>query len=148
MRAFWSGELKYIKKTRLTVRLFISLNPIWHINDLSFCLINRLFGPRREKTCLRGFRQSEFQTSLLRYRDYLENWNFTCAKFTYDTFQIANNKALIRLRGCAGWSAPVLFANPRRQVFSRRGPFIITLNIWKMSQLTFAMLTILMHLIL
>ena len=32
-------------------------------------------------------------------------------------------KALIRLRGCAGWSAPVMFANPRRQVFSRRGPF-------------------------
>ena len=30
-------------------------------------------------------------------------------------------KALIRLRGCAGWSAPVLFANPR-QVYSRRGP--------------------------
>ena len=24
--------------------------------------------------------------------------------------------ALIRLRGCAGWSAPVLFANSRRQV--------------------------------
>ena len=32
-------------------------------------------------------------------------------------------KALIRLRGCAGCSAPVLFANPRRQVFSRRGPY-------------------------
>ena len=31
-------------------------------------------------------------------------------------------KALIRLHGCAGWSAPVLFANPRRKVFSRRGP--------------------------
>ena len=30
-------------------------------------------------------------------------------------------KALIRLRGCAGWSAPVLFAHLRRQVFSRRG---------------------------
>ena len=28
-------------------------------------------------------------------------------------------KALISLRGCAGWSAPVLFTNPRRQVFSR-----------------------------
>ena len=25
---------------------------------------------------------------------------------------------LIRLRGCAGWSAPLLFANPQRQVFS------------------------------
>ena len=31
-------------------------------------------------------------------------------------------KPLIRLRGCAGWSVPVLLANPRRQVFSRRGP--------------------------
>ena len=44
------------------------------------------------KNCLRGFRQSEFQTSLHSYRDYLENWNFTCSKFTYDTFQKANNK--------------------------------------------------------
>ena len=32
-------------------------------------------------------------------------------------------KALIRLRGCAGWSAPVLFANHRKQVFSCQGPF-------------------------
>ena len=31
-------------------------------------------------------------------------------------------KAMIRLHGCTGWSAPVLFANPRRQVFSRLGP--------------------------
>ena len=29
----------------------------------------RPLGPRREKTCLRGFRQSEFQTSLLSYSD-------------------------------------------------------------------------------
>ena len=32
-------------------------------------------------------------------------------------------KALISLCGWAGWSAPVLFANLRRQVFSRRGPY-------------------------
>ena len=32
--------------------------------------------------------------------------------------------ALIRLRGCAGWSAPVLLANLRRQNFSRRGPYV------------------------
>ena len=31
------------------------------------------YGPRREKTCLRDFRQSEFQTGLLSYTDYLEN---------------------------------------------------------------------------
>ena len=36
-------------------------------------------------------------------------------------------KALIRLRGCAGWSAPVFFANHRRQVFSRRGPYVLVL---------------------
>ena len=28
-----------------------------------------IFGPRREKTCLRGFRQSEFQTSLFSFGD-------------------------------------------------------------------------------
>ena len=33
-------------------------------------------------------------------------------------------KELISLRGCAGWSASLLFANPRSQVFSRRGPYL------------------------
>ena len=37
--------------------------------------------------CLWRLRQNEFQTSLLSYRDKLENWNFICGKFTYDTFQ-------------------------------------------------------------
>ena len=32
-------------------------------------------------------------------------------------------KAFIRQLGCIGWSAPVLFANPQKQVFSRLGPF-------------------------
>ena len=32
-------------------------------------------------------------------------------------------KVLIRLPGCPGWSAPVLFANPGRQVFSSGGPY-------------------------
>ena len=31
-------------------------------------------------------------------------------------------KVLISLHRCAGWSAPLLFANRWRQVFSRRGP--------------------------
>ena len=35
-----------------------------------------------------------------------------------------NNKSADQLRGCTGWSAPLLFATPRRQVFSRRGPLI------------------------
>ena len=52
------------------------------------------FGPCREKTCLRGFRQSEIQTSLLSYRDNLENYNFTSSKLTYEIFQKANNKGV------------------------------------------------------
>ena len=46
-------------------------------------------------------------------------------------------KALIRLRGCAGWSAPVLFANPRRQVFLRRGPIIIIIEEYILQTLLF-----------
>ena len=34
-----------------------------------FRLVHLIYGPRREKTCLRGFGQSEFQTSLYSYRD-------------------------------------------------------------------------------
>ena len=33
-------------------------------------------------------------------------------------------KALIRLCWCSGWSVPLLSANPWRQVFSHRGPFL------------------------
>ena len=43
--------------------------------------------PHREKTCLWGFRQSEFQTSLLSFRDYLENWIFARSTSRYDSFQ-------------------------------------------------------------
>ena len=50
------------------------------------------YGPNCEKTCLPGFRQCEFQTSLLSYRDQIEKWNFTWSMFTYDSFQKANNK--------------------------------------------------------
>ena len=41
-------------------------------------------------------RQSELQTSLLSYRDQLENLDFTCSKFTYNTHQNANSKGVDR----------------------------------------------------
>ena len=90
-----------------------------------------IIGPRREKTCLQGFRQSEIQTSLLSYKDYLENLNFTRSKFTLKQI----TKALIRLRGCAGWLAHVLFANPRRQGFSRRDPSKEYLNAYAIGEM-------------
>ena len=63
-------------------------------------------GPCREKTCLRGFRHSKFQTSLR-------------TKSRYETFQKANKKGADQTGWIASWFAPVLFPNPRRQVFSR-----------------------------
>ena len=39
-----------------------------------------------------AFCQSEIQTSLLSYRDNLENLNFTSSKFTYKIFQKAKNE--------------------------------------------------------
>ena len=39
-------------------------------------------------------------------------------------------KALIRLCGCAGWSAPLLITNHQRQVFSRRGPNHVQTVVW------------------
>ena len=33
-------------------------------------------------------------------------------------------QALISLGGCTGWSAPLLFTNQQRQVFSHQGPYL------------------------
>ena len=37
-------------------------------------------------------------------------------------FCLRTENALIRLRGCAGWSGPSLFAYARRLIFTQRGP--------------------------
>ena len=39
-------------------------------------------------------------------------------------------KALISLRGCAGWSAPLLFADPRRQIFSGEAQMPVLDLLW------------------
>ena len=35
--------------------------------------------------------KNEIQTNLLHYRDQLENRKYTCSKFRYDSFKLANN---------------------------------------------------------
>ena len=80
-------------------------------------------GPRREKTCLRSLWKSDFQTGLLRYTDWLENWNFTCRKLKCDTFHQANNKgadqaARMRRLVCVC----VVRKPPKTGFLSRQGP--------------------------
>ena len=113
----------------------------WVAGYKLFCLCT-LIGPCREKTCLQGFWQSEIQTSLLSYRDKLENWHFACSKFRYDILSKKQiTKVLIRLHACAGWSVPELLANPRRQVFWRRGPIIGVCNITQLKMAAFLFFT-------
>ena len=68
-----------------------------------------------------GFQKSEIQTSLLSYRDLLKIEILFVAILDIILSIKRKTKALIRLRVCAGWSAPLLFANTRRQAFSRPG---------------------------
>ena len=79
-------------------------------------------GPRCDKTCLRGFLQSDTQASLFSYRDKLENGISLVATLNMLLYNIKQRtKALIRLI-CAGLSAPLMFASPQRQVFSHTCP--------------------------
>ena len=67
-----------------------------------------IYEPRHEKTCLRGLRPGKTQTSLLSYRRKLESWIFGYRGIILTRQR--TTKVLIRLRGCAGWSASLLFA--------------------------------------
>ena len=57
----WINSLGHVSLPLGVQRIFFVLNKLlfWRF----------VFGPHREKTCLRGFRQSEFQTGLLSNRD-------------------------------------------------------------------------------
>ena len=50
------------------------------------------------------------QTGLLSFRDKLESWNFGFSEYRYFTIRQRKTKVLIRLCGCAGWTASLLFA--------------------------------------
>ena len=81
-----------------------------------------LYGVRRDKTCLRFSDKAIFKpicsTTETSYK--IENWLVT------SLYMILSNKrisqVLIGLCECTGWSAPLLFTNQRRQVFSHQGP--------------------------
>ena len=77
---------------RYSIRCLSSIQCVCKQQDSRESVYCQTYGPRREKTCLWGVRQSEFQTSLFSYRDFLVIKKLTCSKFNYDSFQTANNK--------------------------------------------------------
>ena len=53
---------------------------------------------------------------------------------------LSNNlitKTLISLHRCVGWSAPLLFANPQRQVYSHRGSYLFQPEMAKSNEFSF-----------
>ena len=92
---------------------------------IGYVLPELVWASSRENLSSRGFRQSEFHTSLLSYIDYLENWNFTCSKFSYDTFQKANNKGADQTAWMCRLVCTCVVRKPPRK--PRRGPFVYQL---------------------
>ena len=104
---------------------FFSAPPPWGPLEGSKGQIS--FGPCREKTCLRGFRQSDTQTSLLSYRDKLEIEISPVASLNMPLSRKLITRALISLRGCADWSAPLLFRKPPKTGFSLDKAHLMTI---------------------
>ena len=77
------------------------------------------YGPRRDKCCPRGFRQIETQTSLLSYRDQLEDQSFACRKFRYDTFQNVKNKGADQSARMRRLLCAFVARKPQKTGFSR-----------------------------
>ena len=77
-----------------------------------------VFEPRHDKMCLRESDQAIHKQacSATEASMRLEIWVTENRAITLS--RQLTTKALIRLRGCAGWSAPLLFAYDIRHVFS------------------------------
>ena len=62
------------------------------------------------KSVLGDFRPGKTQTGLLSYRSWHESCFHAHSNFSNHIIKAAKTKVQIRLRGCAGWSAPLWFA--------------------------------------
>ena len=65
-----SGEFR-LEQLRFSLLLCSKYFPVvaFVVSNAAIKQIQNINGPRRDKTCLQGFRQSEIQISLLSYRD-------------------------------------------------------------------------------
>ena len=83
------------------------------------------------ETCLQGLRPDKTQTGLLSYIDWLSFEILDLASICIILSRQWTTKTLIRLCGCTGWSAPLLFAYGIKQVFSWRGSNLFYSCIWR-----------------
>ena len=74
--------------------------------------------PRREKTCLLGFQQSEFLTASLRLDRLARNLNFSRSKCRYDSSKKTDNKVADETARVRRLICTFIVTNHRRQVFA------------------------------
>ena len=79
---------------------------------------------RCEKTCLRDFRQSETQTSLLSYGDKLEYQNSACINWSHNAYQKSNNKCADQTARTRRLVCAFVVRLQQTQALSRRGPYL------------------------
>ena len=136
-----SQSLHFILSWRL-YSSFITSGLIW---SFTICIIQP-YCPKNKWASLRGTLSSGFPTKrvsnqppqLQRLAREIEispvaSWHMILSKKGI-------TKALIRLCECAGWSATVLFAKPRRQIFSHRGPNEVKQGCLRLPYLTLCLL--------
>ena len=88
--------------------------------------------PRHDKTCLRKFqtRPDTNRPAQRSHRSYLESLNFGYKFRDIILSKQRTTKTLIRLRRCAGWSAPLSFAYEIRHIFSMLSE-LLTKYLWQ-----------------
>ena len=85
--------------------------PLLHLDDLSERWnLYLIVEPRHEKTCLRECPTRSDSNRPAQLQKLAWGLKFWLHKLDITLSRQRTTKALIRLRGCAGWSAPLLFA--------------------------------------
>ena len=111
-----------------------------HIGTQISCRRNWGSLPFKRKLCFRYRRYFINGTLVLVVNSHLyirSNRDNTCLDVILCNERIT--KALISLRRCAGWSAPLLFANPQRPVFLCGDPYVPFVDNGKCSKTLFSL---------
>ena len=103
---------------------------IWSlVQHLTFCFKHIIWAWSRQNQSFGASDKARLKTASFATGT---SWKIVISPVTNLHMILSNRwitKALIRQRGRAGWSEPLLVAKLERQIFSRRGPFVINISL-------------------
>ena len=113
----------YVISTIISRAGWNNFPPLWML--FTRWIFSNLIEPCHEKMCLREFparSDSNWPAQLQKLAGGLRFW---LQKLDITLARQRTTKALIRLRGCAGWSAPLLFTYDIKHIFTWPGSIIL-----------------------